>query len=136
MNYIVLSCSLWNLKSVGMRTNSFYHLIKYKLFACQGFIIPSLHLQVSSINQDPIVNVESSSYFNMKGTSFMVNTFEYFMHVVVHCSHSVEQFFCSGRAEFVLGIEVYGTWIKAIEASAWGEFVGSSGCSIVGKFCE
>ena len=108
MNYIVLSCSLWNLKSVGMRTNSFYHLIKYKLFACQGFIIPSLHLQVSSINQDPIVNVESSSYFNMKGTSFVVDLFKDVVDVVVHYSPSIQPFFCSGEGEFVVVVKVYG----------------------------
>ena len=65
----------------------------------------------------------------------MADIFEDVLHVVVHCSHSVEAFFCSGRAEFVVFIERYGAWIKAIESSVGGECVGSGGCSIIGKFC-
>ena len=98
--------------------------------------IPCLHLEALSINQDPIVNVELSSFFHMKSGLFIVDAFKYIMDVVVHYSHSFEPFFCSRRGEFVVFIEVYGAWIKATEASAWGEFVGSRGCGIVGKFCE
>ena len=58
------------------------------------------------------------------------------MDVVMHCSHFVEPFFCSRGGEFVVVIEVYGAWIKAIKTSIWGEFVGRGGCGIVGKFCE
>ena len=56
--------------------------------------------------------------------------------MVVHCRHSVDPFFCSGRGEFVVVIDVYGAWIKGTETSVGGEFVGSGGCSNVGKFCE
>ena len=66
----------------------------------------------------------------------MVDTFEDVVDMVVHGSHSVEPFFCGGRGEFVVVIEVYGAWIKAIETSIREEFVGRSGCSIVGKFCK
>ena len=58
------------------------------------------------------------------------------MGVVAHSSHSVEPFFCGGGGEFVVVIEVYGAWIKAAETSIRGEFVGSGGCGMVGKFCE
>ena len=67
---------------------------------------------------------------------FMVDAFEDVVDMVVHCSHSVEPFFCSRGGEFVVVIEVYGGWIKAIETSIRGEFVDSGGCGIVGKFCE
>ena len=66
----------------------------------------------------------------------MVDVFEDVMDMVVYCSHSVQTFFCSGGGEFVVVIEVYGAWIKAIETSVRGEFVGSGGCSIIGKFCK
>ena len=70
----------------------------------------------------------------MNSASFMVNSFENVMHMVVHCSHSVEPFFCGGRGEFVVVVEVYGRWIKAIETSVWGEFVGYGAYGVVGKF--
>ena len=57
------------------------------------------------------------------------------MDVVVHYSHSVEPFFCSGRGEFVVVVGVHGAWIKAMETSVRGKFVGPGGCCIVGKFC-
>ena len=66
----------------------------------------------------------------------MVDALKDVVDVVVHCSHSVEPFFCGWRGEFVVVIEVYGAWIKAIETPIRGEFVGSSGCGIIGKFCE
>ena len=66
----------------------------------------------------------------------MVDTFEDVADMVVHRSHSVEAFFCGGRVEFAVVIQVYSAWIKAIKTSVGGEFVGSGGCSIVGKFCE
>ena len=93
-------------------------------------------MKVLSINQNPIVNVELSSLFNMQVASLMVDTLEYVVDGVVHCSHSVEPFFCSGVGEFVVVIEVYGVWIKAIETSVGREFVGSGGYRIIGKFCE
>ena len=55
---------------------------------------------------------------------------------MVHCSHSVESFFCSRGGEFVVVIEVYGSWIKAIEASVGAAFVASGGCGIISKFCK
>ena len=58
------------------------------------------------------------------------------MDLVVHYSHSMEPFFCSGGGEFIVVIEVYGEWLKATETSAGGEFVGSGSCSNIGKFCE
>ena len=66
----------------------------------------------------------------------MVDIFEDVVDMVMYCSHSVEPFFCGGRGEFVVVIEVYGAWIKAIDTSIRGEFVGSGDCGIVGKFCE
>ena len=66
----------------------------------------------------------------------MVNVLEDVVNVVVHSSHSVETFFCGRGGEFVVVVEVYGAWIKAIETSIRGEFVGSGGCGIIGKFCE
>ena len=136
MYYIVASYILRNLKSVGVGTNSFYDLIGSKPFACQAFTIGSLHLKVSSIDQDPIVNVELSRFFHIKGVWFIVAVFEYGMNMVLHCSHSFQPFFCGRRGEFVVVIEVYGVCIKAIVGSVWGEIVGSGGCWMVGKFCE
>ena len=66
----------------------------------------------------------------------MVDALEDVVDVVVHCSHSVEPFFCGWRGEFAVVIEVYGAWIKATETPIRGEFVGSGGCGIIGKFCE
>ena len=93
-------------------------------------------MEFSPINQNPIVNVELYCFFNMKGASYRVDALEDVVDVVVHCSYSVEPFFCSGRGEFVVVIEVCGAWIKAIETSIKGEFVGSGGCNIIGKFCK
>ena len=64
----------------------------------------------------------------------MVDMLEDVVDMVVHCSYSVGPFFCGGRGEFIVVVEVYGVWIKNIETSVGGEFVGSSGSSIVGKF--
>ena len=66
----------------------------------------------------------------------MVDAFEDVVDVVEYYSHSVEPFSCGWIGEFVVIIEVYGGWIKAIETSIRGEFVGSGGCGIVGKFCQ
>ena len=93
-------------------------------------------MEVLPINQNPIVNVELSRFFNMQGASFIVDALEDIVDMVVHYSHSVELFFCGGGGEFVVVIEVYGVWIKAIETSIREEFVGSGGYGIVGKFCE
>ena len=58
------------------------------------------------------------------------------MDVLVHYSHSIEPFFFSGRAEFVVVVKVYGEGIKVIETSVWGEIVDSGGGGIVGIVCK
>ena len=58
--------------------------------------MPSLHLEVSTITRDPIVNIEVSSFFHMEVTSFVVDWLEDVVDLVLHCSLSVELFFCSG----------------------------------------
>ena len=78
--------------------------------------------------------MEVSSYFNMKVASCVVDWFEDAMDVFMNCSHSVELFFYSATGEFIVVIEVHGTWIKAIENSVGGEFVRSGGYSTIGKF--
>ena len=82
------------------------------------------------INQDPIVNIELACFFNMKGTSFVVDSFKDVMDMVMYCSHMVEAFFYGGRGEFVVIIEVNCARVESIEASVRGEFVGSSHCSL------
>ena len=64
-------------------------------------------MKVSSINSDPIVNIEVSSYFNMKVASFVVDSFEDIIDVIIHCSHSVEPLIYSGGGEFIVVIGVY-----------------------------
>ena len=93
-------------------------------------------MEVSPINQNPIVNVELSRFFNMQGALFMVDALKDVMNMVVYCSYSVEPFFCGRGGEFVVVIEVCGAWIEAIETSIRGEFVGSGGCGSIGKLCE
>ena len=39
------------------------------------------------------------------------------MDVVVHYGHSVKQFFCSSRDEFVVVIELYSTAINALKTA-------------------
>ena len=66
----------------------------------------------------------------------MVHALEDVMDMFVHCSYSVEPFFCGGGVEFVVIIELYDAWINAIVTSVGGEFVRSGGCGITGKFCK
>ena len=54
----------------------------------------------------------------MQGASFVAVVFEEIVDMVVPCSHSVESCFCGGGAEFLLVMEMYSVWIKAIETSA------------------
>ena len=110
------------------------NLVRPKPLACQGLFIPSLYLKVSPINQALIIDVEGSCFFNMKVSSFMVDSFKYVEDLVVYYSHSVEAFFCGRSREFVCVIELYSGWIKRIETSASREFVGIGGCGIVGQF--
>ena len=56
--------------------------------------------------------------------------------MVVHCSYSIEPFFCSKKEEFIVIIKVYGAWIKHIELSTGAELVGSGGYNVVGKLDE
>ena len=70
----------------------------------------------------------------MKATLFVVDSFEDVVDVFMHYSHSVETFFCSGSAEFVVIIEVYDGYIKVIETSVGAKFVSSGGCGIISKF--
>ena len=58
------------------------------------------------------------------------------MDVVTYRSHTVEPFFYSKGGQFIVIIEQYAAWIKATDTSVGGEFVGSSGCGIIGKFCK
>ena len=64
-----------------------------------------------------MVVVELSSLFNMKSPSFVLTAYEDFVEVVVHSRNSIKSFFYSWRNEFIVGIEVHGTWIAAIEIS-------------------
>ena len=96
-------------------------------------MVPSLYLEVSSLNQHPIVDVEVSGCFNMKCALFIVDTFGDVVDVVVHYTHLVEPFFCGRRGEFIVVIKVYGVLIPAKETSAGGEVVGSSSCTTIGK---
>ena len=66
-------------------------------------------MEVSSINEDPIIDIEVSGFLNMKGASFVVDALEDVVDVFVHCSHSMKPLFCCGRGEFILVIKVYGT---------------------------
>ena len=72
----------------------------------------------------------------MKVALFVVDLLQDIVDMFMHCSHSVEPFFCDGGGEFEVIIEMYGAWIKATETSVGGEFVGSGACGIIGKFCE
>ena len=83
-----------------------------------------------------MVNVELSSLYNMNSPSFRVDTIEEVVDLVVHCSYSVTAFFCGGRVEFAVVIEVYSVGVKAIGPSVRGEFVGSGSCGVIGKFCK
>ena len=95
MNYAVSSCTLRNLKSVGIEDDSFYDLVRSKPFTCWGFVVPSVNLKVSSIYQNSIINVEVLGFFNMKGASFVVDSVKNMVDIVLHCSNSIEPFFCS-----------------------------------------
>ena len=72
----------------------------------------------------------------MNVASFVLNVFEDVVEVVMHCGLSVEPFFCSQGEEFVVVIEVYGTWFNGTETSVVPEFVCDGCCSIIDKFCE
>ena len=70
----------------------------------------------------------------MKGASFVVDFLKDIMDMVMYYSHTVEPFFCGGRGEVVVIVQVNCARVEAIEASVGGEFVGSGRCGIVGKF--
>ena len=67
INYIVPSCALKDLQLMGVGTNCFDVLVRSWLFGCQRLIVPSLYLKLLYINQDQIVSVEVSGFFNMLG---------------------------------------------------------------------
>ena len=114
-----------------MGANSLCHLVRSKPFVWQGLIISSFHLKASSIYQDLIVNIEVSSFLNMEGASFVVNSFKDIVDVVVRCIDSVELFFCGKSGEFVVFVEVCDVWIKATENSVLAEFVCSGSCGVI-----
>ena len=60
-----------------------------KPFLCKGFVVPTLDLRISSTNPNQMVNVEVSDYFNMKGTSFVVDSFEDDVDMIAYCSHCI-----------------------------------------------
>ena len=99
-------------------------------------MVPSLCLEVLSINQNPIVNVELSSILHIQGTLFVVDALVDIMHMVAHYSHLVEAFLSGRRGNVVVVIMMNGVRIEAVETYLCGEFVGSSGCGIVGKYCN
>ena len=134
MNYVVPLCTLTNFKLVGVGTNCFYKLVRCKLFACQGLIIPILYLEVSSINQNPIIDVEVSGFLNMKGPSFMVDSFADILDVVVYYIHFIEPFFYNAVGEVIVVIMVYGVWIEGIKTSVEAECVASGSCIIIVEF--
>ena len=86
------------------------------------------------MNQDPIINVALSSFFNTKSTSFVGDVLENVIDIIMYCSQSVEPFFNSRRGEFIVVIKLYDAWIEFIETSVLREFLGSSGCGVIGKF--
>ena len=81
--YVVLSYTFRNLKLIRLEANGFYDVVSSKTFVCWGLIVPRLYLEVSYINQDPILDTELCSLFNMKCTSFVVDSF--FKHCVCGC---------------------------------------------------
>ena len=87
-----------------------------------------------SVKQDLIVNIEVPCFFNMKGPSFVVHMFDYVPYMVVHGSHTINAFFCSGRGVLVVVKEVNPTGIEAVETSVRREFVGSGACGSAGTF--
>ena len=72
----------------------------------------------------------------MKGALFVVDFPKDIVDMVMHCGHAVEPFFCGGRGEFVVILEVNCARVEAIETSVGGEFVGSGRCGVVGKFSK
>ena len=136
MNYVGASHTLWNLKSIGIGGNSFHDLVMSKPFGYEERLVPSLALKVLCINQNPIVNVELSSFFNVKDASFVVDAFEDVVDMGVYCSYSVQPVFCSSGSEFVVVVEMYGKWIKTIDTSVLGEFMSSDSCGTIGTFCK
>ena len=72
----------------------------------------------------------------MKGVSFVVDGLAYIVHVVVHCSHSIEPFCYMCQGEFEVVIKLNGAGITDIETSILVELVGSGGYGTAVKFCE
>ena len=90
----MLSRTLINLKWMSIAGNSLYNLLRSKAFSSYGFVVPSLNVNGSYINQNPIFNVEVSGGINTKVTSFVVDSLDDVMYIVVHWSHSIQPFLC------------------------------------------
>ena len=136
MNYNMPSGMLRKLKVTGMVANSYHELVRPKPVVCQRVIVPRLHLEVVSINQDLIVNVKLCSFFHIKSASLVVEGCEDITDIVVHYSNSIESFFCSWWREFIVVVTTYSAQIEATETSVQKEIVGTSGCSMISKFCD
>ena len=93
-------------------------------------------MAVSSINQDPIVNIEWYSFLNMQDTSFVINSFGNVVDVLIYTTHSRDAFFCGGVGKFIVVIQVYIARIKDIETSVGGEYVACGSCGMAGTFCK
>ena len=104
-----------------MRANGFCDLALSKVFARIGFLVYSVHWTASSINQNSIVHIELLIIFNIEYTSSMLDYVMDIVDVVVYCSRSVALSFCNWSRKFVVFMEVYSAWIKAIASSAKAE---------------
>ena len=72
----------------------------------------------------------------MNGTALLVDTIDSVMALVMHCSLLVLAFFSGGGAEFVVVIEVYCAWVKAIQPSVGRVSMGGGRCCVVAKFSK
>ena len=136
MTFVVLLCAIRTLKLIDMVANGFCNLARSKALECYRLIVPSVYLEVSYVNQHPIINVEMSSFFYIEGVLFIVDAFENVVDVVVNCCYLVKPFFCGRAGEFEVIMEMYSAWIKVTEASVEREFLCTSGCGIIDKFCK
>ena len=53
----------------------------------------------------------------MNDTSFIVDSFENIVYVVMYYSDCIKPFFYRARGDFIVIVKVYDAWIKAIETS-------------------
>lgn len=64
-----------------------------------------------------MINIELFSFFHIRCTLCIVDVFEDIIEVVVHCSHSVDPFFCSSGTQFVVVGKEHIAYIKTTETS-------------------